>query len=208
MNGSSRAGNTRRLVVGLTGGIACGKSTVAGHFRKMGATVLCADALAGEELRRGRAGYRAVLKRYGGQCLSPDGELNRSFIAGRVFSDEAERLWLESVLHPLVLRRAAGEIKAARGVIVFDVPLLFEKRLGGMFDVAIAVYADRKKRLARARARGWTEAEMRARERAQLSPENKMEMADIVINNSGEKSKTFQAVERAYRAFAALVQES
>ncbi len=207
MTVSSRGGR-RRLVVGLTGGIACGKSTVAGHFRKLGATVLCADALAGEELLRGRAGYRAILKRYGGKCLSADGELDRAFVAGKVFSDEAERLWLESVLHPLVLRRAAAAIRAGCGVIVFDVPLLFEKRLGGMFDVTMAVYADGKKRMARAKARGWTAAEMAARERAQLPPESKLEMADIAINNSGEKGKTFQAVERAYRAFSALVQES
>lgn len=203
-----RSKGPRRLVVGLTGGIACGKSTVARHFEKLGALVLCADSLAGEELAAGRAGYKAVTRRYGKDALSEDGSLNRAFVARRVFADARELEWLEGVLHPLVLKKAAAAIKAGRGVIVFDVPLLFEKRLGDMFDVTVAVYAGERERIARAVARGWTAAEFAARESAQLPPESKLEMADIAIDNSGEKSKTFQAVERAYRAFLALVQES
>lgn len=203
-----RSKGPRRLVVGLTGGIACGKSTVARHFEELGALVLCADSFAGEELAAGRAGYKAVVRRYGRKALSDDASLDRAFVARKVFADARERAWLEGLLHPLVLKKAAAAIKAGRGVIVFDVPLLFEKRLGDMFDVTIAVYADRKERIARARTRGWTAEELASRESAQLPPESKLEMADIAIDNSGDKSKTFQAVERAYRAFLALVQES
>lgn len=172
------------LKIGLTGGIAAGKSEALAAFGRLGAATLSSDAVVhelfgGEELRQ------RVVERWG-QEVAPGGAVDRTRVGEIVFADPEELRWLESQIHPLVAERTAAwmlGLPAATEVAVVEVPLLFEVGRDELFDATVAVVAGEEVRRQRAAARG--HALVEGREARQLSQEEKAERADHVIVNDG-----------------------
>ena len=177
------------LLVGLTGNIASGKSSVAEFFQEKGATVIDADALAREAVAKGTPGLEAVVKRWGNTVLAPDGTLDRAAMRRIVFADSAEREALNAIVHPRVEELRVAQVEAARAhgakIVVCDIPLLYEKDMGASFDVVVLVDAPRGLRHQRlVRERGLDHAEADAMIDAQMPSDTKRTMADYVIDNT------------------------
>lgn len=180
------------LRVGLTGGIGSGKSEVSKRLAAHGAVVLDADKAAREVVEPGTPGLGQIAAAFGTQVLRPDGSLDRATLAGIVFADEAARARLNGIVHPLVhewMRAAEAEAVAASGddvVVVHDVPLLAEGGRAGEFDLVIVVDVPPDVQVERlAGVRGMTPEQARARMAAQATREDRLAVADIVIENSG-----------------------
>jgi len=176
------------LKVGLTGGIGAGKSEVSRLLASYGAVVVDADLIAREVVAPGTPGLAAVVAEFGPEVLLPDGALDRPRLGGIVFADPARLAALNAIVHPLVGRRSA-ELEAAAGpgdVVLHDVPLLAENGLAGLYDLVVVVDAADATRLERlVRLRGMAEGEARARMAAQSSREDRLAVADLVIDNDG-----------------------
>jgi dephospho-CoA kinase len=191
--------------VGLTGGIASGKSLVAGMLRDLGAAVVDADRIAREVVAPGGPAHDGVVRAFGPAVVRPDGTLDRQALAARIFADPAARRQLNALTHPHVRRRMAEE--AARlaaggaGVIVFDIPLLLDTTDGrdlGLEGILV-VSADDEVRVRRLMARdGLSEEEARRRLAAQMPLRDKVARADWVIDNSGAPEETRRQVERVW----------
>ena len=178
-------------VIGLTGGIATGKSTFAAALRALGAPVIDADQLARAAVAKGTPGLAAVVAEFGEGVLTPGGELDRKRVAALVFADPAARARLEAAVHPCVRALFREEVArvAAEGqpVAVYDVPLLFEAKVEGEVDLAVVVWAPRESQIARLAARdGLGRAEAEARLAAQLPIDEKAARADMVVMNDGD----------------------
>ncbi|MFA6582799.1 MAG: dephospho-CoA kinase [Elusimicrobiaceae bacterium] len=189
-----------KIMAGLTGTVASGKSTVSKMFAELGARVICADTLAKEELLPGRAGWKFLADTYGGVFFGPDGATDLKLLAQKVFADEKMRNGLESAVHPAVLANALSIARGAReGVVVFDAPLLFESGMKkSWFDCVISVSAHEDVRLERAVKRGWTREEFFRRSDAQLDGQEKDTLADFVIDNSGTPDALRARVEEVF----------
>jgi len=176
--------------VGLTGGIAMGKSTVSEFLRSHGAVVIDADAIAREVVEPGTPGFAQVVEEFGEEILGEDGSIDRPKLAAVVFSDEAARKRLEGIVHPLVfLRIVELEEQAPKdAVVVHDVPLLAESGRTEGFDAVVVVDAPIEAQMERmVRDRGWTEDEARARIAAQASREARRAIATYLIENTGTR---------------------
>ena len=177
-------------LVGLTGGIASGKSTFAAALREQGVPVIDADALARDAVRKGSPALEAVVRAFGAGVLGPDGELDRKAMAARVFADEGARARLEAIVHPAVRAAVAAETArlAAEGhdLAIYDVPLLYERGLDRDLDCVVVVHVPPDVQVARLRARdGIGEEEARARLRAQMPIDEKARRADVLVENDG-----------------------
>lgn len=178
------------LLVGLTGNIASGKSTVSQLFSERGATIIDADVLARRAVERGTIAFDAIVQRWGTSVLAPDGHLDRAALRRVVFGNTRELEALNSIVHPEVekLRLARVEEARARGdrVVVCDIPLLFEKKMADRFERIILVDAPRPLRLERlVQDRGLRETEAMEMIAAQMPGELKRARADFVIDNGG-----------------------
>ncbi len=189
------------LLVGLTGGIGSGKSTVARMLAARGAVVIDADVLARQAVQPGTSGLDAVVARFGDGVLGPDGSLDRHALASIVFADDVARDDLEAIVHPAV-RRAIAEAVAAHAhtddVVVVDSPLLIETGAHEGFPVVVVVAASADARVARLVERGMAEADVRARMAAQMPLEEKMAVADEVVDNDGTEIDLEERVERLW----------
>lgn len=186
--------------IGLTGGIASGKSSVGRLLAARGLPLLDADVYAREALAPGSPGAGAVLERYGAGVRAAGGEIDRAALGQIVFGDGAERRWLEQLLHPLVRARFAAELEelAAEPVVVLVVPLLFEAGLETLCSEVWLVDCDETQQLQRLMARdGLGEADARARIAAQWPLARKRQLADVVLNNRGEPAQQAAEVEQA-----------
>jgi dephospho-CoA kinase len=177
-------------LVGLTGGIATGKSTFARALLALGVPVIDADRLAREAVARSTPALQAVAAAFGAEVLGPDGELDRKRMAARVFADPAARGRLEAIVHPAVRARMEAETDrlAAAGheLAFYDVPLLYEVGLDRELAAVAVVWAPRPAQLERLRARdGLSAAEAEARLAAQLPVDEKAARADFVVVNDG-----------------------
>ncbi len=190
------------LLVGLTGGIGAGKSTVARMLADRGAVVVDADDLARQAVNPGTPGYAQVLAAFGPEAVTPSGELDRAWLARRVFSDPEARRRLEAITHPEVARLLAEAIAPLRDtdrVVVYAVPLLVENRLEQGFDVVVVVSAPEGLRVARAAAeRGMTEDAVRERLAAQASDEMRERVAHHVIRNDGSLEALQREVDKLW----------
>ncbi|MET0838288.1 MAG: dephospho-CoA kinase [Marmoricola sp.] len=176
--------------VGLTGGVASGKSTVAAMLAELGAVVIDADALAREVVAKGTPGLSAVVEEFGEELLAADGELDRPAMGRLVFNDEAARRRLEAIVHPLVFERIVEleEQAPADAVVVHDIPLLAENGRGGDFDAVIVVDAPEHLQVDRMTGdRSWTEEDARSRIAAQATREDRRAIATHVIDNTGTR---------------------
>ncbi len=188
--------------IGLTGGIASGKSAVAALLRDHGAVVIDADVLARQVVEPGTTGHAAVVGRFGPQVLQPDGSLDRARLGRVVFGDPAARRDLEEIIHPRVRAEAARLTAAAPpgAVVVQMIPLLVETGQQGAFDLVVVVDVDPAVQLARLQARdGLTAAEAEARVRAQATRAERLAAADVVLGNNGTPADLAAEVERFWR---------
>jgi dephospho-CoA kinase len=189
------------LLVGLTGGIGSGKSTVAAMLAGRGAIVIDADALAREALEKGTSGFRAVLERFGGSVIADDGSLDRTRLAAVVFADADARADLEAIVHPEVRRRIAETVAAhaeTDDVLVVDSPLLIETGEHENFPVVVVVSASTEARIARLTSRGMSEDDVRARMAAQMPLEAKAAAADVLLDNDGTQTDLERQVGRLW----------
>lgn len=189
------------FVVGLTGPIGAGKSTVAGMLREQGAKVLDADAIARDELLRGTVGYSAVIQRFGTEVLGPDKEVDRRKLAEKVFADPRELEALERILHPRVIARIleARSMLPDSEVLVVEAIKLLGTPLHRACDRLWVVIAPRQTLLSRLGGRGVSEEDALQRLRNQASDDEFLAAADAVIVNDGDREATRAAVERAWR---------
>jgi dephospho-CoA kinase len=188
--------------VGLTGGIASGKSSVSAILRDLGAVVIDADKLAREVVAKGTPGLAAVVAEFGPQLLTPDDDLDRPAMGELVFADDLARKRLEAIVHPLVFERIVDlETHAPEGaLVVHDIPLLAESGRADTFDAVIVVDAPEDVQVARMmRDRGATEEEARARMGAQASREDRRGIATYVIDNSGTLEDLRQRVTEVFK---------
>ena len=192
-------------IIGLTGGIACGKSTVSKALRALGAAIIDADALAHELSQPNAPIFNAYVERFGREIVTAGGMLDRAAIAARVFADPAVRAEVDAIAHPLVRTAAEERLRAARAAgkkaAVLDVPLLFEAGWDVLADEVWVVALPAEEQLARLLARDKTmsEGEARARISAQMSLAEKCARADIVIDNSGTAKETRECIEQLWR---------
>ena len=180
------------LRIGLTGGIAAGKSLAARRLVQLGATLIDADAIAREVVEPGTDGLRAVVDTFGNGILQNDGGLDRAALGALVFKDPAQRERLNAIGHPLV-RAAADELAAAAGeggIIVQDIPLLVETGQSASFHLVLVIDAPEEERLRRmVEERGMTAADARSRIAAQASPAQRNAAADVVLANTGTREQ-------------------
>jgi dephospho-CoA kinase len=200
------------LRVGLTGGLGCGKSTVLHMFGELGAATLSADDVVHQLYESGQPAYFQIVQHFGRAILAPTGQIDRHKLADIVFRDSAQLAILEGIVHPLVLRRQeqwlgeqeARNNKDAPHVAMIEIPLLFEKNLQASFHKSVTVMCDDRAQFERFRKRNpelsSDEAgkEIQRRSAAQLSPRQKAERADYVIDNSGPQAATRERVQEVY----------
>ncbi|WP_206615743.1 dephospho-CoA kinase [Rhodococcus xishaensis] len=176
------------LRVGLTGGIGAGKSTVSKVLADLGAVIVDADLIAREVVEPGTPGLAALVEAFGADILHPDGSLDRPALAERAFGSDESRLRLNSILHPRIGERTAEIVDGAPadGIIVQDIPLLVEGRMGPAFNLVIVVHVDEEERVRRlVELRGMTESDARARIVAQATDDQRRAAADVWLDNSG-----------------------
>ncbi|MHA7304665.1 dephospho-CoA kinase [Arthrobacter sp. TMN-49] len=180
------------LSLGLTGGIAAGKSLLATRFRELGAVVIDADQLAREAVAPGAVGLAEVVAHFGPHILLPDGSLDRPLLGSLVFTDPSERQTLNAIIHPRV-RAAAQALKNDAGpgaIVVQDIPLLVETGQGANFHLVVVVQASTGTRVARMMGnRGMARADALARLAAQASDEERAAAADVIIVNDGSPQR-------------------
>lgn len=176
--------------VGLTGGVASGKSTVSALLRELGAVVIDADALAREVVAPGTPGLAAAVDEFGPDVLASDGSLDRAALGALVFADDDRRRALEAIVHPRVRARAA-ELEAQAGpdaLVVHDIPLLVETGQAESFDAVLVVDVPPEVQVERmTRGRGWTDSDAQARIAAQASRAQRVAAATYVIDNTGTR---------------------
>jgi dephospho-CoA kinase len=191
--------------VGLTGGIASGKSTVSAILAELGAVVIDADALAREVVARGTPGLAAVVAEFGPGLLTPEGDLDRPAMGALVFGNPEARTRLEAVIHPLVHERSA-QLEAAAApdaVVVHDIPLLAEVGRAGSFDAVIVVDAPPELQVSRmVQERGWTRDDAESRIAAQATREDRLAIATHVVDNTGSLDALREQVEGVYAELA------
>lgn len=190
--------------MGLTGGIGSGKSEVTKRLGSLGAVVVDADAIAREVVAPGTQGLQQIVEEFGADVLGDDGALDRDKMAAIVFADDDARLRLNAIVHPLVgaamVQRTvrAGE-HDPHAVVVNDVPLLAEGGLRDRYDVVVVVDVDPETQVRRlVQQRGMSEADARARMAAQASRDQRLAMADIVIDNTGDLAALDEKVQEVW----------
>lgn len=195
------------IIVGLTGGIGSGKSTVSAALAARGAVVIDADAITRELQEPGQPVFDEIVEQFGPSVVGPDGRLDRQALADIVFHDEAKRKALEAIVHPAVGAEIATRLAAEVGtdhVVVLDVPLLVES---GRDDLAGTIVVDTDPEVAVTRLveqRGMSEADARARMASQISREERLAHADLVINNDGSLDDLEAEIDRAWAWITSL----
>jgi dephospho-CoA kinase len=188
--------------VGLTGGIASGKSTVSAILAELGATIIDGDQLAREVVAKGTPGLEQVVAAFGPEVLTPSGDLDRPKLGRIVFNDDALRKQLEGIVHPLFFERYAALEAAAPedGLVVHDIPLLAETGRADTFEAVIVVETPAEVQVERMlRDRGWSRADAESRIAAQATPEQRRAIATHLIVNTGSKEDLRARVEEVYR---------
>ena len=188
-------------IIGLTGGIASGKSTVATELRKQNVPVFDADEVSRNAVAKGSKGLALVAEVFGAEYLTSDGEMDRAKISQLVFSDKEALKTLEGILHKIVWDEAEAFLAEAREqkakLAVLDVPLLIETKWHERVDLVWLVAVSKEQQIKRAMIRsGMTEEEVKARIAAQMSLEDKKKFADVVLDNSGALEETLEQVHK------------
>ena len=190
------------LLVGLTGGIGAGKSTVARLLAARGAVVIEADDLARDAVARGKDAFDRIVAAFGPAIVAPDGVLDRGRLGEIVFADPERRRALEAIVHPEVARlfvEAVDPHRETDHVVVYSVPLLVERGLVAAFDVVVVIVADTELRIERVvRDRGLEPQEVRRRVAAQVRDEERAAVADVLLDNDGDLEHLEPQVDRLW----------
>ncbi|OLS41453.1 dephospho-CoA kinase [Bacillus sp. MRMR6] len=197
------------LVIGLTGGIASGKSTVSNMFKEMAIVIVDADVEARRAVEKGEPAYLKIIAEFGEEILLDNGEIDRQKLGSVIFYHAEKRQLLNEIVHPDVRRRMKDQTDAAiRGgekVVVLDIPLLFESKLTSMVDKTILVYVDRDIQLKRLMERNNLSLEdAEARINSQMPLSDKISLADAVINNNGSINETKQQLVEILKSWGVL----
>jgi dephospho-CoA kinase len=174
------------FLVGITGGIASGKSTISAMLEKLGAEVIDADLIAREVVLPGTKGLEEIVVSFGTGILNSDGTLSRDTLASLVFGDEKKRLQLEAILHPLIKEKTSGRFAASKSpVIVYVVPLLVEANVDYPFDLVVTIESGVETQIQRLiEARGLSKEQAQSRIMAQATEDQRVERSDISIDGS------------------------
>lgn len=183
------------VVIGLTGGIASGKSTVSNMVKNLGIRVVDADQISREVVEVGKPAYQQILSVFGDEILHQDKTINREKLGAIIFGDQSKREQLNKIVHPAVriemLNGVEEEKEKNSKAVVLDIPLLFESKLTHMVDKTILVYVDEETQLKRLMQRnGYKEEEARMRIGSQLPLRTKIELSDEIIDNNGTIEET------------------
>ena len=193
-------------IIGLTGGIGCGKSEAAGYLRSLGAVHVDADAISRALTTGDPETLNQIREQFGDGVFAPDGALDRAALAGIVFESEPHRRALEKILHPKIQSRVWSEIERAGAdgarVVVLDVPLLFETGMDVLCDETWTVTAGEETQLARVMARGLTLEQAQARIRSQMPAKERNERATRVINTDRSVERTRAELNGLYQQIA------
>ena len=186
-------------VIGLTGGIGCGKSLAAQYFAELGALVIDADQLARAAIERGSDGFDEVVTIFGDGILK-DGNIDRRALGDLIFKDPTAKAQLENIIHPFVRREFEEAVASLKDdqVLVYEIPLLVETGAHQRFDVVITVESEMENRVARLRARGMHISEIEGRIAAQATREQRIEVADFLIENDGTEDELLRQVENIW----------
>jgi dephospho-CoA kinase len=192
------------VLIGLTGGIGSGKSTVARRWVELGATEIDADLLAREVVEPGTKGLDSLVKAFGNGVLQSSGELDRKQLGALIFKDQSARLKVEAILHPLIQELAAKRVAATTGMIVYSIPLLVETKSKLRFDKIIAISCSEETRIKRLiETRSMTKEQARLRIEAQASDKEREAIADLVINSDCPLPEFLKKVDAAYESSSA-----
>jgi dephospho-CoA kinase len=186
-------------VIALTGGIGCGKSLAAQYFAELGALVIDADQLARAAIERGSAGFDEVVTLFGDSLLK-DGDIDRRALGEIIFKDPKAKVALENIIHPFVRKEFEEAVASLKGdqVLVYEIPLLVETNAHERFDLVITVESEMENRIARLRGRGMHISEIEGRIAAQATREQRIEIADFLIENDGTEDELLRQVENIW----------
>lgn len=193
------------IVIGVTGGVGTGKSTVSTMFKELGAKVIDADVLAREEIEPRRLAWRRIVETFGSKVLNEDETINRRALAAIVFDDPAARKQLEAIVHPQVLRRLKQQLHPIQrerrlSAVVLDIPLLIEAGYMDLVDRVVVVTAPEKAQRRRLKEKhGWSEEEIERRIAAQMPLSDKVALADHIVNNGDGLEATRRAVRQIWQ---------
>lgn len=200
------------VVIGLTGSIGTGKSTIARRLEELGAPIVDADLIAREVVEPGKSAYKEVVAAFGENVLHEDGTLNRAALGSIVFQDEAKRTQLNQIIHPEIrkemLRQREEKIAENAACVIMDIPLLFESNLTHFVDKILVVAVDEEKQLSRIVKRdqqGTEEANKRIA--SQIPVSEKAAQADAVIDNNGPKAASFQQLDYILHSWDILIKK-
>lgn len=194
----------RNIVLGVTGGIACGKSMISRFFKEMGAAVLSADELAREVLRPGEDAFEKVVAHFGKEILAADGTIDRALLGKKIFLSPRERKELERITHPAISRLAMLRINELRlnpefPLIIYEAPLLFEAKAENRVDLILVVAITPERQLERLMQRdSLTKEEALQRISAQMPLEEKISRADILVENNSAPEETKKLVHHIF----------
>lgn len=188
-------------VIGITGGIASGKSSVSTFIKELGFSVIDADVVAREVVEPGEEAYHEIVKEFGESILMPEGDINRAKLGDLIFNNEDKRLKLNSIVHPAVRKRmrelAEKAFQDGAETVFMDIPLLFESKLTFMVEKTLLVYVDEAIQLARLMNRNsLSEKDALARIASQMPLKEKKALADAVVDNNGDLEETKEQVRR------------
>ena len=190
------------MIIGLTGSFGTGKTFVASIFKELGARVIDADRIAHKVIRKGSIAYKRIVKLFGKKILDKKGEIERRELGRVVFSNKALLRKLNSIVHPYVIKEIKRSIRSAgkTDIIVVDAPLLLEARLNGLVDKLVVVKCQKRRQIERCQEKfRLQKEEILQRIESQIPIKKKMEMADLVIENSRTRSATRKQVRKAWR---------
>jgi dephospho-CoA kinase len=190
------------LLVGLTGGIGSGKSTVSAMLAELGAETVDADRIAREVVMPGTPAWCKIRDHFGPDVLFPDGHIDRQALADIVFDDPAKLALLNQITHPDIFQRIADRLEAVHHrdvIVVLDAALLIETGLAGRVDVLVVTHSPKEIQVERLAAKGMDASRARARIAAQVAPAERLARADLVIDNSGSLEDLARQVDEAWK---------
>jgi dephospho-CoA kinase len=193
----------KRFVVGLTGGIASGKTTVANLFAEYGIQLVDADVIAREVVQRGSKGLSIITEHFGNEILLPDGQLDRAALRSKVFNNEAQRLWLNSLLHPMIRQTMLEQVNTSTSAyVIMVVPLLFENQLDSLVTTTLVVDISPELQISRTMQRdGVSQQQVEHILASQMSRQQRIDKADHIIDNQGDINLLRSQVARLHQLF-------
>lgn len=196
----------RRLIIGLTGGIGSGKTSVAKLFGEHGITLIDTDQIARDVIHPGSSALQQVVKKFGAEILMPNGQLNRAKLRTIIFENPDHRMWLENLLHPLIREDIKKQIEQATSpYCIIIIPLLFETKPNPLIDRVLVVDTSEQNQIERTKIRDKiSPAEVRAIIQSQVDRETRIKKADDIIYNEGPLEELIPQVEKLHRFYLGL----